>query len=478
MSRALVPPLALLALLLALACDSGDETQPVGIQPTSATATTPTTPEPGSTFVPFTPGSPTPTPRPSPQAEPFPDDLRDDAEALLTQIGDVRGTPPRRDVDMYVLTREQARAYYLGEEPTADDEAPTDSTEPEEAAPAPFNLKQATYVLLGMIPSPEQDPAGRDLQEQQIDNLIDLLTGFYDNDFMAFYLVDSISGGIYGSLARSTIVHELTHALQYQYRDIDGLVTERAGNWDATNALLDVLEGDAVYTETLVLGFSTRSTYREPVCFEIPAPQRANTPYVVERELDTWYEDGLCFVAAVRDKLTRGITGVFEDLPGTTEQILHPDKYLAGEGARPVFLNALSDTLGPGWQQQGRGSFGEFGLQNILLTGLADDRERVWDAAAGWGGDSFFFYQAYNGDQLLHLEIRWDTEPDAREFYDALVDSLVNRGGDPLPEDETTDHYRTVINDTTWSTTVAADRVTLLVSTNPAAIEAAAPLVE
>ena len=469
--------LCLTALLLAaVACDGGDESEvrDPGLPPT-ATATG--TPEPDGTFIPFTPVPATPTPRPRPQANPFPDDLSGEAMALLTQIGEVRGTPARREVEMFLLSREQARAYYLGDDSQAG-EPPSDAIDAEEeATAAPFDLRQETYVLLGMVPAPEDDPQGRDLQEQQIDNLIDLITGFYSNDFLAFYLVESINGGIYGGLARSTIVHELTHALQYQYRDIDGLARERAGDWDATTALLDVLEGDAVYTETLVLGFSTRSTYREPVCFEIPAAQRANTPYVVERELDTWYEDGVCFIQAVRDQLTRGITGIFEDLPTTTEQILHPEKYLVGETARPVFLNSLAEALGPGWEQKGGANFGEFGLQNILLTGLGSDRAQVQEAAAGWGGDAFFFYGNAEGAQLLHLETRWDTGADASEFYGALVGSMVARGGGAGPDEGAT-RYRAAIDGVTWSATVASDRVTLLVSTDAGAVEAAAGMVE
>ncbi len=458
---ALVIPLA-----LAFACN--DATPPTAVSTQPAADATPMTPQPGTTATPSTPApvtTPMPTPRPPPDAQPFPDDLREQAAELLVRIGDIRGTQPRRDVDMFILTRDQARAYYAA--------PPSDASQP--VAPR-FDLKQETYVLLGMIPAPEDDPAGRDLDEQQLDNLIDLITGFYSQDFAALYLVESINGSIYGNLALSTIVHELTHGLQFQYHDIDGLLRDRAGNWDATRALLDVLEGDAVHTETLVLGFSTRSTYRQPVCFLIPAPMRANTPYVVERELDTWYEDGLCLIAAVRDQLLRGVTGIFEDPPTTTEQVLHPEKYLAGERARPVFLSPLLDELGPGWQEKGDNTFGEFGLQNLLLTGLAGDRARVQDAAAGWGGDALSFYQNAAGAQLLHLETRWDSGADAREFYAALVAAMVARGG--VAPEEVTPRHRATIGDVTWSATVASDRVTLLVSTDLKALESAALSVE
>jgi hypothetical protein len=482
----LLSSIALLALLVGLACSGDDdEVTPIASRPTSPAAST-STPEPGGTFVPYTPVPPTATPRPRPEANPLPEDLQEEALSLLMQIGEVRGTPARREIDMFLLTREQARAYYAGDTAeTIPDEEPTDDVgdaedgEQDQAPPSqPFSLREATYVLLGLIPPPQpptpSSPGTGTLQEQEIDNLISQITGFYSNEFGALYLVENSGSCVQ---IESTIVHELTHALQYQYRDVDGLVRDRAGDWDGTRALLSVLEGDAVATEQLVLGFSTRSScVREPFCFEIP-PARSASPYVIERELDTWYEDGSCFIQAVRDKLTRGITGVFEDLPTTTEQILHPEKYLEGEPARPVFLISLADELGPGWEELGGADLGEFGLQNLLLLGLDDDRPRVQEAAAGWGGDSFSFYGNGDGGELLHLETRWDIGAEAREFYAALVASLVNRGADPPPEDGAAS-YRATIDGVTWSTTVASDRVTLLVSTDPDALEAAAAVVE
>jgi hypothetical protein len=344
MIRRLLLPITLVALLLTQACDGDDgEVRPFGTKPAAA-ATTPTTPEPSGTFIPFTPTAPTPTPRQRPEANPFPEVLREVAQSLLTQIGEVRDTTPRREIDMFLLTREQARAFYEGEPDPSGGETPPDAAEPEEEAPPrPFNLRQETYVLLGLVPPPEPSTGTGELQDRQLDNLLSQITGFYSNEFGALYLVENSGSCVQ---LESTIVHELTHALQYQYRDIDALVRDRAGDWDGQRALLTVLEGDAVFTETLVLGFSTRSTcVRQPVCFEIPPPRSAS-PYVIERELDTWYEDGVCFISAVRDKLTRGITGIFEDLPTTTEQILHPEKYLAQLGEDGALYLLGEDEVG------------------------------------------------------------------------------------------------------------------------------------
>jgi hypothetical protein len=392
--------------------------------------------------------------------------LQRQANDLLERIAAVRNSPPMRQVDMFIMTREQVRAFYA--QPTP---GPT-STPPPSNAPA-VDLKQETYVLLGLIPPPE-NTGGRELDDLQVDNLIPLITGFYEDELNAFYLVEGLSGGIYGGLARTTIVHELTHALQYQYQNIDSILRRRAGDWDGTTALLDVLEGDAVNTELRVLGFSARSTYRQPVCFTIPSPQRPGTPYTVERELDTWYEDGLCFVQAVADVVLRGMSGVFEDLPTTTEQILHPEKYLSGEGAKPVSLRPL--TIGTGWVELGRANFGEFTLQNLLLGGLPGNRPGVQSAAAGWGGDAFALY-GYDDRRLLYSETVWDTAEDATEFRQALSGSVANRGG-VRQQVDAPDVAVYQLGGAVWRVYGTGTRVTLIVSTNPATAEAAAFTVE
>ena len=76
------------------------------------------------------------------------------------------------------------------------------------------------------------------VQEEELDNLISIITGFYAPAYNAFYMIETINGGIDGLLARGTIVHELTHALQYEAADINRIAGERGGNFDATTALL------------------------------------------------------------------------------------------------------------------------------------------------------------------------------------------------------------------------------------------------
>ncbi len=415
MSMRFFLPAAMGLALFAAACTGSDSPEPTPTAPVAEATATAIPPSP-------TPPPPTATPV-RPAASAFPEALQESSQRYLEEIAVLRNTPLKQNVDMFALSREQARLYYGGSSSTpSPDPAPT-------PRPPRLDPKQEVYEVLGLVPE-EKPPVGGSqgqpsLQEAQLDNLISLITGFYSPELNALYVLETINGGLSGGLARSTIVHELTHALQYQHTDIDGIAAKRSNDWDGTTALLDVIEGEAVYTENQILGFSTRSTYRQPVCFTIPAAQRAGTPYVVERELDTWYEDGLCFIQAVAKE--RGIDTVFANMPTTTEQILHPEKYLAGEGAKPVSLTDLAPTLGAGWTRAGGGTLGEFMVQNILLTRLPADRTAVQRAAAGWGGDGWSLY--VNGDsRVFQATITWDTAEDAAEFWETLQRALPGAG--------------------------------------------------
>jgi hypothetical protein len=453
-ARFFLVALALLALLVA-ACSNDPAPASTVTPEETATAVATATPTP----------APTATPRPRPDANPFPPELQQEARRLLARIVEVRGTPALHDVDMFLLTREQARAYYARDA--------TETVPPPASTAAPrIDPKQEVYELLGLVPSRAQ--TGREVGDDQLDHLISIITGFYSPPFNAFYMIETINGGIFGSLARSTITHELVHALQFQYHDINAEASARAGSWDATTALLAAIEGDAVYAEIEVLGYWTRSSLRVPVCFTIPPPVRPGTPFVVERELDFWYEEGLCFVQAVADRLPGGVGDILANPPTTTEQILHPEKYLTRESARPVSLTPLAGGLGDGWRQLAHNDLGEFGLQNLLLLGLPGDRPAAQQAASGWGGDAWALYG--NGDaRLFHLETLWDSPEEAAGFWAGLKRSLSNRGASPAPAAALSE-LSVLIGETSWKAGLRDDRVTLLVAADPAVLGVAAAL--
>jgi hypothetical protein len=436
-----------LAAAFALACEPTETPSPIASPTEIVVDSSVPAPTPGPTAT-VAPAAPTATPRP-PDARPFPPELRQQVQTLLDRTAQVRGTPPRRDVEMYLINRKVAIDYFRN------------NARPEELAQEA--IQQDLYRLLSLI------PPDADIRELFLSLLGLGILGFYDPDLKAFYLIDDL-GSIDSSLNRTTIVHEFTHALQDQYYDINAIQDRLRRDRDATLAFLDVIEGDAVNTE----GAFSAPRLRSGACFAIPPVVNVGAiPYVVYRELNTWYDDGSCFMRAVSDKLPNGTAGVFEKLPTTSEQILHPEKYLAGEGPRPVTLPNIETTLGEGWKETGRSNFGEFTLQNVLVLGLSNDRRRAQDAAAGWGGDAWALYA--RGDQrFLNSRIVWDTADDAREFFTSLRASLERRTGARASSADDT-AFRIDLQGKTWRTSISNDQVVLLVSNDPATLDAVAP---
>ncbi|HEU4387902.1 MAG TPA: hypothetical protein VFV34_08910, partial [Blastocatellia bacterium] len=67
----------------------------------------------------------------------------------------------------------------------------------------------------------------------------------------------------------------------------------------------------------------------------------------------------------------------------------------------------------------------EFGYQ--LVLGEFVPAKKAREAAAGWGGDKYVLFENAGGSLLLGQFTTWDTEADAREFFDAYCDRTAKR---------------------------------------------------
>jgi len=113
----------------------------------------------------------------------------------------------------------------------------------------------------------------------------------------------------------------------------------------------------------------------------------------------------------------------------SSEQILHPDRYPRD---LPLQLPVpdLTQTLGTGWTETRRDTFGEWNTYMLLAGQL--DSAGAETGAGGWGGDIVLvFRQAQTGAGALVLVTQWDTLRDAREFFDAFRQYETARFGEP-----------------------------------------------
>jgi hypothetical protein len=124
------------------------------------------------------------------------------------------------------------------------------------------------------------------------------------------------------------------------------------------------------------------------------------------------------------------VTAAYKALPRSTEQVLHADKYHAGEAPQKVALRDVSSSLGRGWKMADHDVEGEWGFY-LLLDEFLQSSDASKRAAEGWGGDRYALFIGPNrvSDVVVAHKTVWDTEPDALEFFDAYARRTTKRYG-------------------------------------------------
>lgn len=223
----------------------------------------------------------------------------------------------------------------------------------------------------------------------------------------------------------SLLTHEFTHALQDQHFDLMKLLLARPFNSDRTEAVFAVIEGDAMNVQRrmeqgdayarLSLEEITRqeterfSGYRKEVGAFFP-------PLLTETFVFR-YRDGARFVETIRRKQgERGVDELFQHPPVSSEQVLHPEKYLERESPREVLLDEAA-FASKGWKSATSTPLGEIGVRGLLMAGVAD--KDAISAAAGWGGDRAYLFEKVGSTPLFVWKTVWDKPSDAVEFFDA-----------------------------------------------------------
>ena len=233
----------------------------------------------------------------------------------------------------------------------------------------------------------------------------------------------------------SLLTHEFTHALQDQHFGLMKLLLVRPYNFDRTESLFAIIEGDAMNVQRRS---EEGDAYGRRPLEEILRQERdrfgdyrrdvgALFPPLLTETFIFRYREGARFVEAVRrSRGERGVDALFERPPASTEQILHPEKYEANEQPREVQLNEEAFAAG-GWQSVTSTPLGEVGVRGLLMAGVTErDATR---AANGWGGDRAYLFERTGGTPLFVWKTIWDTQSDAEEFFSAYNSLLRVRKG-------------------------------------------------
>ncbi|HJQ33937.1 MAG TPA: hypothetical protein VJ866_17275 [Pyrinomonadaceae bacterium] len=229
------------------------------------------------------------------------------------------------------------------------------------------------------------------------------------------------------------LTHEFVHALQDQHFDLLKLMLARPFSFDREEAAFALVEGDAVSVERRAAqGDAWAKKTLEDVAREEDeryASYRkgigALFPPLLTETFIFRYRDGLRFVEALRRaRPAVNVDEVFRRPPVSSEQVLHPEKYLAGEAPREVEANA-EGFADEGWRLTATTPLGEVGVRGLLMSGVAVEEAKR--AAAGWGGDRTFLYEREGHAAVFVWKSVWDTARDAQEFFRAYNTVLGGR---------------------------------------------------
>ncbi len=230
------------------------------------------------------------------------------------------------------------------------------------------------------------------------------------------------------------LVHTLAHALQDNAFNLGAgaepprvpLAGACRATADSALALRALLEGDAVLTTARYAGLDSVPQEVDrlaDLAMNAEEPQYAPlvgiSPFEALRRFP--YRDGARFVAAL---YTAGgweaVNRAYASPPCTTQEVLHPERYLDRRPPLEPFIPNLIPVLGKEWALARQDTIGEF-LIGLHLAAYLDDDEAARRAANGWAGDTFTLWRDSSGQEVVVWRLAWDTRDEAVEFARAYA---------------------------------------------------------
>jgi hypothetical protein len=289
----------------------------------------------------------------------------------------------------------------------------------EEPSASEIRGQEAVYRQLGMLPD------SLDLRKFLLDVLEEQIVGLYDPETDVLYVRSDKPA----ELTNPTIAHEMIHALQDQYLNLDS-IQKLSGDNDRLGALKAIIEGQATYEQLIAMvGGSSNLAARLPGGWDrvrdiireqqASMPVLAASPMIIQETLIFPYLSGAEFAKRFKEKNPE--ESLLKDLPQSTEQIIHADAYFGNPRDEPVTVTLPAPRTGARVYEN---NLGEFETRLFLYQHLKDQDAAI-RGAAGWDGDRYVLVRTPQGDGIAWLTV-WDSPVDGAEFAD-LMQRLIGK---------------------------------------------------
>ena len=294
-------------------------------------------------------------------------------DELLPGVSRARGLKVKRPITRVLAKRKDIEARLL-------------RVKDELNPPKRVDLEATLLFKLGLVPR-NYDLAGF-LRRTALSST----ASFYDPQTKVLY-IDGSLGEEQGSELGASLLINLTYALQDQHfgASLSGARVE--GNDDATGARIAVMTGDALagmlaYSTRLSLGASpdvrdVRQVFRllleEQMGEDVPEAMKEISLFPA-----TFGFSFFQFYLKWND--WEGSARLYSDLPQSSEQIMHPEKY-AGSRDDPTEmpLQTPPEILSAPWKPVYSNTLGEFVLYLVLREFISE--QKAQRGARGWDGD-------------------------------------------------------------------------------------------
>ncbi len=334
------------------------------------------------------------------------------ADQIEIQVGRFRGLPVGQPIVKVFARREEFEKRLLE---FANELNP----------PSHVELEKKVLVKLGLIP---QSFA---LDEFLRRTALFSTVCFYDPKTKTLYISDAFTGvkddEIDDEIVVSLVI-SLVHALQDRHFDLTPYSIKVKGNDDVLMARLALVLGDALavlvdYSVSFQLlrpaqvrdvDLSFRQGIESQLGEGVPAALREITLFPTV--------SGFKFMRSFRKwNSPEDVTRLYSDFPRSTEQFLHPEKYLA-QRDDPTIVESQPPplVLSDPWKNIYTNVLGEFALYLVLNQFI--ERHKAVQATQGWDGDRLELFEHPNGNLAFVLRLVWDSEEDAGEFAAAYSD--------------------------------------------------------
>jgi hypothetical protein len=277
-------------------------------------------------------------------------------------------------------------------------------------------------------------PTEFDYEAAQYRLLEDQLAGYYEPSDGTMYMASDLGD----QEAEATLAHELVHALQDERWNLESRSKYVAGDGDRSEAVSALAEGDATSAMFDVLiaragqGGGTKTAldvpddvFADQIRDAMGQGPGASAPHVMRTSLAAPYIYGTLFVHALRRHGGwAAVDGAWDNPPATTEQILHPDKWLSREAPIAVPVPPFA-ALGADWKVADEDSEGELGTRLAFEEWM--DPAAAAAASADWGGDRGVLVTS--GDRAAYAwRLRYDKGPSSDSRAASRAFRAIRRG--------------------------------------------------